>query len=110
MVRSPAIRALIAALIMFDGELAPAALSAERDVFTSVEPPPGISARWFAELCRSGAVAGALKVGRRWQCSRAAWFARAHTVKRVEATDERELAARDLEIAGVKLRLVGGRR
>lgn len=45
----------------------------ERQVYTSDDLPPRTSRRRFAEVCRSGRVAGARREGRHWTCSLVAW-------------------------------------
>jgi hypothetical protein len=37
--------------------------------------PPGVGAKRFHEILRSGVVAGAVKEGRVWRCSRESWHA-----------------------------------
>jgi hypothetical protein len=48
---------------------------ADRDVYDSAHAPPNTTRRRFAELCRSGRIAGAYREGRTWVCARAAWHA-----------------------------------
>jgi hypothetical protein len=43
--------------------------------YDSTHRPPRTSRRRFAELCRSGRVAGAYREGREWVCTREAWHA-----------------------------------
>jgi hypothetical protein len=53
-----------------------AAASGLAEQFTSRGPlPPGVSSRTFRDVCRSGAVVGAVKDGKVWTCDRASWFA-----------------------------------
>jgi hypothetical protein len=46
-----------------------------RDMYDSLHLPPRVSRRRFAEVCRSGRVADALRDGRNWTCTRRAWEA-----------------------------------
>lgn len=48
---------------------------APADVYDSAHLPPRTSRRRFAEICRSGQVAGAVPEGRMWVCKREAWHA-----------------------------------
>lgn len=50
---------------------------ADGDVYDSAHPPPHTTRRRFAELCRSGRIAGAYREGRTWVCARAWHAARA---------------------------------
>jgi hypothetical protein len=43
------------------------------DLYDSENLPPRTSRRRFAELCRSGRIAGAYREGRDWVCSRESW-------------------------------------
>lgn len=45
---------------------------AARD-WSSVDLPPGVSRRAFRETCARGEVAGAVRDGRLWRCTRGAW-------------------------------------
>ena len=47
----------------------------KRETYSSRDLPPRCSRRRFAELCRSGCVAGARREGREWVCSVSAWEA-----------------------------------
>jgi hypothetical protein len=46
-----------------------------REEYSSANPPPRITRRRFAEVCRSDRVIDAHKDGDDWVCSRAAWEA-----------------------------------
>ena len=60
--------------------------------YSTTNPAPGTSARTHNEVCRSGAVAGAVKDGRSWRCRREDWL---------RARSRRPIAA-------MRLRLVQG--
>ena len=92
----------------------------EREVYTSLELPPHVTRRRFAEVCRSGRVLGATRDGDIWTCTRSAWdTARRRATQATQAppatpsagassTDKTAVADRLLERAG--LRVVGSRR
>jgi hypothetical protein len=84
----------------------------ERERYDSHNLPPRTSRRRFAELCRSGRVADARRVGRDWECSRAAWeAARARRPVASRATLERRTldARADELLSRAGLRVVRGR-
>jgi hypothetical protein len=59
---------------------------ASKDAYDSAHLPPRTSRRRFAEICRSGCVSDAVRDGRAWVCSRAAWHsARERKVAVVES-------------------------
>jgi hypothetical protein len=56
--------------------------------YDSTHLPPRTTRRRFAELCRSGRVAGAYREGRNWVCSCDAWHAvRARRPRTTPASD-----------------------
>ncbi len=57
--------------------------------------PRGVSRRLFCKVCRSGRVEKALKLGREWSCTRAAWDA-ARATKAAPSLDDEEIAMRAL--------------
>lgn len=81
--------------------------------YSSLELPPRTTRRVFRETCASGRVDGATKDGKAWRCSREAWFAgrRREPIAPLRVvgnpaprvvTSEDELAAQDLEAAGLR--------
>jgi hypothetical protein len=81
----------------------------EREVFTSVDLPPHVTRRRYAELCRSGRIAGATRDGAIWTCTRAAWEASRRRAAKVTAP-ARELAAPELEAEATELLASAGLR
>jgi hypothetical protein len=85
----------------------------EREHYDSRNLPPRTSRRQFAKVCRSGRVAEARRIGRDWECSRAAWeSARAQRpAAPTRMVDHRPLDARaDELLSRAGLRLVRGAR
>ena len=93
------VRALAVQLVdaIVEAAIASTAPAEERD---SERRPPGVSRRLFNATCRSGRVHGAVKRGRTWTCSRAAWDA-ARTAKLAPSLDDSDLADRALRGEGV---------
>jgi hypothetical protein len=88
------------------------ATAPERERYSSRELPPRTTRRRFAEVCRSGRVLDARRIGHEWECSRAGWeAARARRpTKPPAAPDRRPLAARaDALLTRAGLRVVGGK-
>jgi hypothetical protein len=61
--------------------------------YATTNLPRGVSRRTFHAVCRSGRVHGAVREGRRWRCSRAAW----HSARTTRASaDDADIAERAL--------------
>jgi hypothetical protein len=60
--------------------------SSRPDVYDSENLPPRTSRRRFAELCRSGRIAGAYREGRDWVCPRSSWHSSRHVGTRAAPT------------------------
>jgi len=92
------------------------ATAPERERYDSRNLPPHATRRRFAEVCRSGRVLDARRIGGVWECSRAAWeAARSHrpatASTRAEPGASTTLDARARELLGrAGLRVVRGER
>jgi hypothetical protein len=64
-------------------------------VYTTKASPPDCSRRTFNETCRTGAVEGATKLGRVWQCSHDAWQ-RARAVETIRRSPPRTIEDEEL--------------
>jgi hypothetical protein len=83
----------------------------DREEYSSRDLPPRTSRRRFAEICRSGVVADARRIGRDWVCSRRAWEAsRARRAPTAVATTQPLDSSVDELLSRAGLRLVGGER